>query len=76
MNERARERNRSLVHEGEQKSREEKCGGAYLKPDAAALGGVLDSPYAIIAAGAGVVAIACFGLCHDEDPLSPAKPKN
>ena len=75
MNERERERNRSLVHEGEQKSREEKCGGGYLKPDAAGIGGVLNSPYALGAAGAGVVAIACFGLCHSDDPLSPAKPK-
>jgi len=74
MSERERERNRSLVHEGERKSREEKCGGATLKSPPG-VGSTLNSSYAIIAAGAGVTAIACFGLCHDDDPLSPATPK-
>lgn len=75
MNEREQERDRSLVHEGEQKSREEKCGGAYQKPNAAALGSALDSPYAIGAAAVGIGAIACLGLCHSDDPVSPAKPQ-
>lgn len=70
-----RERGRSIVRQGEQKSREEKCGGADLKYGEAATGSFLNSPYAIAAGVAGVVAIACFGLCHNDDPLSPAKPK-
>ncbi len=69
-----RERNRAVVHEGEQKSREEKCGGGYIRPDAAAIGGLLNSPYAIAAAAGGLVGIACMGLCHSDDPISPAMP--
>jgi len=70
-----REKGRSIVRQGEQKSREEKCGGADQKYELAADGSWLNSPYAIAAGGLGVVAIACFGLCHTRDPLSPAKPK-
>jgi len=73
MNERDRERNRSLVREAEQKSRDEKCGGGYSK-STPGLGATMNSPYAIGAAAVGIGAIACLGLCHDDDPLSPAKP--
>jgi hypothetical protein len=73
INERERERNRSLVHEGEQKSREEKCGGVDLKTPPG-LGAALNSPWAIGAAAVGIGAIACLGLCHDDDPVSPSKP--
>lgn len=76
MNEREREQNRSLVREGEQRSRGENCGGALQSPSAAGLGGVLNSPYAIGADALGIGAIACLGLCHDDDPVSPAKPSN
>ena len=77
MNERERERNRSLVHEGEQKSREENCGGAYQTPSAPGIGAVLNSPYAIGAGAVGIGAMTCLGLfCHDDDPVSPAKPKS
>jgi len=74
MNERKRERNRSLVNEGEQKSREENCGGAYQRPSLPGIGAALNSPWAIGAAVVGVGAIACLGLCHDDDPVSPSKP--
>jgi hypothetical protein len=74
MNQSERERNRSIVREGEQKAREEKCGEGYQRPKSAALGGALNSPYAIGAAALGIGAIACLGLCHDDDPVSPAKP--
>lgn len=70
-----REKNRSIVHEGEQKSREEKCGGGYSRAEVAATGGPLDSPYAIAAGAGAVAAIACLGLCHNDDPISPAKPQ-
>ena len=69
-----REKNRSIVHEGDQKSREEKCGGGY-SPNAAATGRLLNSPYAVGGAAAGIAAIACMGLCHNDDPISPAKPQ-
>lgn len=74
MNERERERNRSLVHEGEQKSREENCGGGYQRPSVPGLGAALNSPWAIGAAAVGIGAFACLGLCHDDDPVSPSKP--
>jgi hypothetical protein len=73
INERERERTRSLVHEGEQKSREEKCGGAALKTPPG-LGAALNSPYAIGVGAVDVGVMACLGLCHDDDPVSPAKP--
>ena len=76
INEREREQNRSLVREGEQRSREEKCGGVDPKSGVAALGPILNSPYAIGAAAVGIGAIACLSLCHGDDPVSPAKPKN
>lgn len=71
---REREKNRSIVHQGEQKSREEKCGGGYLRPDVAATGSPLDSPYAIAGAAAAIGGIACMGLCHNDDPISPSVP--
>lgn len=76
IKERERDKERTIVHEGEQKSREEKCGGGDLKPDMAGIGAAMTSPYVIGAAAGGIVAIACFGLCHNDDPLSPAKPTN
>ena len=76
MNERERERNRGLVHEGEQRSREENCGGGNQRPTAPGIGAALNSPWAIGAATVGVGAMFCLGLfCHDDDPVSPAKPK-
>jgi len=70
-----RQKNRGIVHEGSQKSREEKCGGGDSRPGEAATGGLLDSPYAVAGAAAAIGAIACLGLCHNDDPLSPAKPQ-
>jgi len=74
MNEHERERNRSLIPEGKQSSREEKCDGVDPKSGVSAHGPLLNSPYAVGAAGIGIAVIACMGLCHDDDPLSPAKP--
>ena len=74
INERNQERYRSLVREGEQKSREEQCDGVDPKSGVAALGPLLNSPYAITAGALAVVAVGCLGFCHDDDPLSPAKP--
>jgi hypothetical protein len=68
---------RIIVREGEQKSREEKCGAAYLKtPGAiAGKGAIMNSPWAIGAGVAGVGAALCFGLfCQNDDPASPTKP--
>ena len=66
---------RDLVRETEQKSREEKCGGGYLKADARpGLGAWMNSTTAKIVGGAMVGTVACIGLCGDDDPISPHKP--
>lgn len=67
---------RVIVREGEQKSREEKCGGADLKPsDAiAAKGAILNSPYVRWPAVGVVVGVTCWALCRGDDPLSPSMP--
>jgi hypothetical protein len=66
---------RDVVREGEQKSREEKCGGAYLRGDSRpALGPWMNSMWAKILAGGVAGTIGCLGLCHDDDPASPSKP--
>lgn len=68
--------NRAIVRESERKSREEKCGAGYLDNMKAisGKGAILNSPWAIGAGAAGVVALTCFGLCHNDDPMSPTKP--
>jgi hypothetical protein len=67
---------RITVREGEQKSREEKCGAAYTKtPGAiAGKGAIMNSPWVIGAGIAGVGLLSCLGLCHNDDPVSPSKP--
>ncbi len=67
---------RGIVREGEQKSREDKCGAGYLDQPAAtaAHGAILNHPWAIAAGSVAVGTVACFGLCHDDDPISPHKP--
>jgi hypothetical protein len=68
--------NRDLVRQGEQKSRDEKCGAGYPNPttDMPGIGAVLNSPWAIVVGGVAVGVIGCLGLCHGDDPVSPAKP--
>ncbi len=66
---------RDLVRESQQKSREEKCGGA-LKGDARpGLGAVMNSGKAQIAGIAMVVAVTCLGVCRPDDPISPHQPQ-
>lgn len=67
---------RSIVREGEQKSREDKCGAGYANSSAAtaAHGAILNSPWTKLAGAAGVGVLACLGLCHDDDPISPHTP--
>lgn len=68
--------NRVIVREGEQKSREEKCGAPIIKESGhfAGRGALMNSPWA---RGAGMIAIGaltCFALCQGDDPVSPSKP--
>ena len=67
---------RALVREGEQKSREEKCGAPPFKESGrfAGRGALMNSPWA---KGLGLVGIGitvCLGLCHGDDPISPSRP--
>jgi hypothetical protein len=65
----------TIVHEGGQATREDRCGGP-SKPEngVGASGPFLDSPLAIGAGLAVVGTLACLGLCHGDDPISPSKP--
>lgn len=68
---------RDVVREGERKSREEKCGGAYTPASASAAGAgaIMNSPWALGAGIGGVGVIVCLGLlCRNDDPVSPTKP--
>lgn len=67
---------RTIVHETEQKSQEDKCGGAYTPQSAVppGLGAWLDSPIAKISAGAAIAVLTCWALCKDDDPISPHTP--
>jgi hypothetical protein len=66
---------RDIVHEGEQKSREEKCAGAAIKAQRVpGVGGVLNSPWAVMIGGGAAAVLTCWSLCRDDDPISPSKP--
>lgn len=65
-----------IVHQGEQKSREEHCGGD-LRNSAAhgANDGILNSPYAVGAAAPVVIGgTLCILFCFGDDPPSPSSP--
>ena len=66
---------REIVREGEQKSREESCGGTGRSPaTATSPGGFLNSPYAV-GTGVGVIGgLGCWALCQGDHPISPASP--
>jgi len=67
--------NRDVVHETEQKTREEKCaGGSPRSEKPAGIDAIMNSRLAVGLGAAGVIAGACLGLCRDDDPLSPYKP--
>lgn len=68
------ERNRSIVHETEQKTREEQCVGADDNSREAATVGPLNSWYAVAAGTAAVIFTTCYALCRSSEPLSPACP--
>lgn len=72
----AKRSDRVIVREGEQKSREEKCGATIVKESGrlAGRGAIMNSPWAKGAGIAAIGALTCFALCHDDDPVSPSKP--
>ncbi|MFZ0319052.1 MAG: hypothetical protein WAL56_07995 [Candidatus Sulfotelmatobacter sp.] len=65
----------SIVRQGEQKTRDEHCGAA-ARPEAVpeGIGAILNGPKAWITGMVIAGTIACFGLCHGDDPISPWKP--
>jgi hypothetical protein len=66
---------RVTVREGEQKSREEKCGAADVKSGIAGRGALLNSPYLQWTAGGVITAgTLCLLLCFNNQPLSPSDP--
>ena len=66
---------RDIVRESEQKSREEKCGAAYLKGNSMpGVGALMNSPYSIWSGTALIGAVTCWVLCRTDNPASPAKP--
>ncbi|MGA9508642.1 MAG: hypothetical protein WBV55_08365 [Candidatus Sulfotelmatobacter sp.] len=61
-----------IVREGEQATRRDRC-GALMQPtqgDGPILGRRLAWGAGLVVAGA----VACLGLCHGDDPVSPSKP--
>ena len=64
-----------IVHEGEQFTREDRCGAAVNPADVVeAKGALLNSMWAKAAALITVGTITCFSLCSSDVPVSPAIP--
>jgi hypothetical protein len=63
-----------VVHQSQQKSRDEHCGAADLRPDGIT-SPILDSPWVVAPAAAVVVGgTLCVLLCFDDEPPSPSSP--
>jgi hypothetical protein len=69
-------KSRDRVREGEQKTREDKCGGGYLNPSdiPAGEGAILSSPWAVASGAGAIIALTCWALCQGSNPVSPTKP--
>ena len=66
---------RTLVREGQQISRDEKCGATPKQSaPAGARGGILNSPYVIGPATGVIVGVGCWALCRGDEPISPDHP--
>lgn len=66
----------TIVHQGEQVERSERCAAAPEPQRAgiAAVGEGLNSWQALLGGGAIAGVLICLGLCHDDDPASPDRP--
>lgn len=63
-----------VVHQGEQVTREERCGAPPRPAEVVdANGAFLNSAWAK-AGGALALGLICLGVCHGDDPVSPSKP--
>ncbi len=67
---------RVSVREGEQRSREDKCGAGYANPSGvvAAQGAILNSPWAIGVGAAAIGGLTCWAVCRSDNPVSPTHP--
>ena len=64
-----------IVREGEQAARRDRCGAAIRPTEGLnATGAFLDNPWVWGTGIAAAAVVACMGLCHGDDPLSPWKP--
>jgi hypothetical protein len=62
------------VHQGEQVTREERCGLPARPADAVdAAMATLDSPWAIGIGAAAIGVLTCWALCRGDEPVSPSK---
>jgi hypothetical protein len=66
-------RSEATVHQGEQVTREERCGAPAKSVVIDAKGAILNSLWAK-GAGIGAIALTCFLLCLGDEPISPSKP--
>ena len=67
---------RMIVREGEQKSREEKCGVAEVKETdhLAGRGAIMNSPYVRWPAAGVIIGLTCWAVCNSDNPISPSAP--
>lgn len=64
-----------IVHQGEQATREERCGVAARPVDIInAKGAVLNSGWAKATGLAVISVVTCYALCRGDDPISPFRP--
>jgi hypothetical protein len=64
-----------IVHQGEQATREERCGAAARPVDVInAKGAILNSAWAKGAGLAAISVVTCYALCRGDDPISPFRP--
>ena len=61
------------VHEGEQKTRDERCAAATASP-VNATGAILNSAVAKWSGAAVVAVLTCWALCRGDNPISPSSP--
>jgi hypothetical protein len=64
---------RAIVHQGEQKTRDERCGAGAESP-VHANGAILNSPYVKWPAVGVVIGVTCWVLCRTDEPMSPSHP--
>jgi hypothetical protein len=68
--------NRVTVREGEQKSREEKCGATDIRqPGTPLSGAIMNSAWTQRAGIVAVGVLTCWALCRSDDPISPTTPQ-